>query len=82
MSHHVTFGGATQPNMFFAPRPSPSALATRCHEGRGGHQGCRASGSARDLGHGRHNGTSAKVILVLDALQKRNPGSEIQGFKL
>lgn len=48
------------PTFLFAPHPSPSALATRCHEGRGGHQGCRASGSARDLGHGRHNGTSAR----------------------
>ena len=52
------------PTFLFAPHPSPSALATRCHEGRGGHQGCRASGSARDLGHGRHNGTLAKVILT------------------
>ena len=38
-----------------------------------GHQGCRASGSARDLGHGRHNGTSARWLF---------PRSEIQGFEL
>ena len=69
MSHHVTFCAATQPNIFV--RPSPSALATRCHEGRGGHQGCRASGSARDLGHGRHNGTSAKSHLGVGCLTKK-----------